>query len=173
MIPLLRRCPATRSLEAITLLALIAACATPQPAPKSDSAKAIGEAAAKAAADAGSGTPQAGLADPPRAPGARTPPPAAAVAAAAAATAATQAAQRERPFAEVTKDAKEAQGLFRIWTRRAHLDRDRTDQFDKPYFLTSNLNQGIGESRLFGGMMTYPSDSRRSSNSAKVGSLVR
>jgi uncharacterized protein DUF4953/uncharacterized protein DUF5117/uncharacterized protein DUF5118 len=78
-------------------------------------------------------------------------------AAAAAATAAAQAAQYSKPFAEVVKDAKETAGLFNLW----HKD-DKVwleigpDQFDRPYFFKSAVNQGIGEHRIFGGAMTYP-----------------
>ncbi|MGE5087646.1 MAG: zinc-dependent metalloprotease, partial [Candidatus Levyibacteriota bacterium] len=83
--------------------------------------------------------------------------PPAATAAAAAAAAAAQAAQAAKPFAEVVKGAKESAGLFNLW----HKD-DKVwieiapDQFDRPYFFKSALNQGIGENRLFGGAMTYP-----------------
>ncbi len=174
MNPAYRHSRALRSLPAIGLLALLAACATPQAVPERDAAKVIGEAAAKAVTDAGSGASPTRPADPPRAPGAGTPPPPAAVAAAVAATAAAQAAQRERPFAEVIKDAKESEGLFRIWTRDEKIWIEiAPDQFGKPYFLTSNLNQGIGENRVFGGMMTYPVGLSQIVEFRKIGPLVQ
>ena len=135
--------------------------------------KAIAEAAAQAATSE-LAQPEV---PPPRAtngPGARPTPQPAAVAAAAAAQAAAQAAQRERPFADVVKDAKEDEGLFRIWTRD-----DRVwieigpDQLNKPFFLTSNLNRGIGENRMFGGMMTYPAGLSQIVEFRKHGSLVQ
>ena len=108
------------------------------------------------------------------APGARQPPQPAAVAAAAAAQAAAQAAQRERAFAEVIKDAKEDDGLFKVWTREDRIWIEiGADQFNKPFFFTSSLNRGIGENRLFGGMMTYPAGLSQVVEFRKVGSMVQ
>ena len=91
------------------------------------------------------------------APGAARPAPAAATAAAAAAAAAAQAMQGHKPFAEVVKDAKEFDGLFRVYQKddRAWIE-IRPEQLDQPFFFKSNINQGIGEGRIFGGAMNYP-----------------
>jgi hypothetical protein len=74
----------------------------------------------------------------------------------------------------VVKDAKPSDGLFRLWTKD-----DRTwleiqpEQFGQLYFLKSNLNQGIGEARLFGGMMTYPTGIAQPVELRRNGTLVQ
>jgi hypothetical protein len=80
-----------------------------------------------------------------------------ATAAAAAAAAAAQAAAAARPFSEVVKEAEETKGLFGVWRKddKVYLEIS-PDQFDRPYFFKSAINQGIGEARIFGGAMTYP-----------------
>ena len=72
------------------------------------------------------------------------------------------------------KDAKEDEGLFRIWRRddRVWIEIG-VDQFNKPFFFTSSLNRGIGENRLFGGMMTYPAGLSQVVEFRKYGSLVQ
>ena len=110
---------------------------------------------AAAAAQAASSDPTARNGAPPRdaAPGAARPasPTTTAVAAAA------QAAQSSKPFADVVKDARETKGLFTLWQKddKVYVELD-PDQFDRPFFFKSAINQGIGEGRLFGGAMTYP-----------------
>ena len=76
---------------------------------------------------------------------------------AAAAAAAAQATQSSKPFADVVKDAKESKGLFTLWQKddKLWLEID-PEQFDKPFFFKSAINQGIGEARIFGGSMNYP-----------------
>jgi hypothetical protein len=161
------------------LLLVLGGCATRAVLPELTGNRSNGDTKAIAEAAAQAATSELAQPDatPPRAPnppGARPTPPPAAVAAAAAAQAAAQAAQRERPFADVVKDAKEDDGLFRLWTRD-----DRVwieigpDQLNKPFFLTSNLNRGIGENRMFGGMMTYPAGLSQIVEFRKYGSLVQ
>jgi hypothetical protein len=76
---------------------------------------------------------------------------------AAAAAAAVQAAQFSKPFAEVVKEARESKGLFNLWQKDDKVWIEiNSDQFDRPYFFKSALNQGIGENRIFGGAMNYP-----------------
>ena len=76
---------------------------------------------------------------------------------AAAAAAAAAAQQSAKPFADVVKDANETKGLLNIWRKDDKVWLELApDQFDKPYFFKSAINQGIGESRIFGGAMTYP-----------------
>jgi hypothetical protein len=179
---LLTRC-ATRytglvRLAAITAAVTLGACAT-KPAVPDERAKQAGETSLIAEAAVQEATKE--LAQPEstpsrsaNGPGARPTPQPAAVAAAAAAQAAVQAAQRERAFADVIKDAKEADGLFRIWTRDERVWIEiGADQFGKPFFLTSSLNRGIGENRLFGGMMTYPAGLSQVVEFRKYGSLVQ
>ena len=82
--------------------------------------------------------------------------------------------QGMRPFADVIKDAKVVEGLFRVWTKD-----DRTwleiqpEQFGKLYFLSSSLNQGIGEARLYGGMMVYPAGLSHPIELRRMGNLVQ
>jgi hypothetical protein len=113
-------------------------------------------AAAQAAAQAAT---QEGVApaSAPAHPGAARPPGVATAAAAAAAAAAAQAAQSHKPFADVVKDAKEYEGLLRMYQKdeRVWIEIE-PDQLDKPLFFKSNINQGIGEGRIFGGAMNYP-----------------
>lgn len=59
-----------------------------------------------------------------------------------------------KAFADVIKDAKEEKGLFtlyrkddRVWIEIA------PEQFDRPYFMSVNLSQGLGEKMFFGGLM--------------------
>ena len=122
-------------------------------AAKTSDTAAIAAAVAHAATDPNSAAPQG-----PRegAPGAARP----AVntnAVAAAAAAAAQATQSSKPFADVVKDARESKGLFTLWSKddKVYLELD-PDQFDKPFFFKSAINQGIGEARIFGGSMNYP-----------------
>jgi len=142
------------------ILALIAAaplalagCAT-VPADRSADNGAIAAAAAQAAQAA---TQEAANTPPAAAhPGAARPP-VAVTAAAAAAAAAAQAAQGQKPFADVVKEAKEYDGLLRVYQKDERVWLEiQPDQLDKPLFFKSNINQGIGEGRIFGGAMNYP-----------------
>ena len=55
------------------------------------------------------------------------------------------------------KDAKETEGLLRVWQKDDRVWIEvAPDQLDKPLFFKSNINQGIGEGRIFGGAMNYP-----------------
>ena len=114
---------------------------------------------AAAAAQAASSDPTARNGAPPRdaAPGAARPASPTTTAVAAAAAAAAQAAQSSKPFADVVKDARETKGLFTLWQKddKVYVELD-PEQFDRPFFFKSAINQGIGEGRLFGGAMTYP-----------------
>jgi hypothetical protein len=59
-----------------------------------------------------------------------------------------------RPFAEVIRDAKRTDGLFPLWQKD-----DKTwieipeSELGKPFFLAINMSRGIGEKRLFAGLM--------------------
>lgn len=162
------------SLAVLAALLVLAGCAAQPPKPVESSAnesRAIGDAAAAAANRALAGP---GASGQPTAPGARPALAPAAVAAAAAAQAASQAAQGQRSFAEVTRDATEQAGLFSLWTRDDRVWIEiAPDQFDKPFFLTSNLNRGIGERWLFGGMMASPVGVSQVVQFRKVGTLVQ
>ncbi len=135
---------------------LMSGCAS---IPRADAANPSETAAiAAAAAHAAANDTQPANANGPRdsAPGAVRPS-ANTTAVAAAAAAAAQAAQSSKPFADVVKDAQESKGLFTLWRKddKLWIELD-PDQFDHPFFFKSALNQGIGESRIFGGAMTYP-----------------
>ena len=132
--------------------------------------------AAAVAGAAAAATAQATPTPPPanQAPGAARPPGPAVNAAAAAAAAAVATAQGMRPFADVVKDATETKGLVTLWQKddRVWLEL-APEQFGKLYFLTSNLNRGIGENRIFGGMMNYPAGITQVVEFRKVGALVQ
>ncbi len=60
------------------------------------------------------------------------------------------------PFATVIKDAKETKGLFTAWQKDERLWLElKPEDFDKPFFLSPKLRTGIGEGRLFGGLMVW------------------
>ena len=59
------------------------------------------------------------------------------------------------PFAVVMKDARKIDGLFTAWQKDEKLWLElRPEDFNQPFFLSPKLTQGIGEKRLFGGLMT-------------------
>jgi hypothetical protein len=47
--------------------------------------------------------------------------------------------------------------MFNLWQKddKVYIELE-PDQFDRPFFFKSAINQGIGEGRIFGGAMTYP-----------------
>jgi hypothetical protein len=60
-----------------------------------------------------------------------------------------------RTFAEVTRDAKESDGLFRLWQKEDKVWIEiAPDQLDHLYFFSTNLDQGLGESRFLAGSMS-------------------
>jgi hypothetical protein len=60
-----------------------------------------------------------------------------------------------RTFADVSKDARELPGLFRMWQKddKVWLEIEPA-QFDQPYFFSTNLDQGLGENGFYGGSMS-------------------
>ncbi len=100
------------------------------------------------------------------APGSATPPPGA------------PGASALRPFAEVVRDANRHPGLFPLWQRDDKVWIEiAPEQFDSPYFFSTNLDQGLGESHFYAGSMSS-SLSRRFGGPAivafhKVGSNVQ
>jgi len=60
-----------------------------------------------------------------------------------------------RTFADVSKDAKELPGLFRMWQKddKVWLEIEPA-QFDHPFFFSTNLDQGLGENGFYGGSMS-------------------
>ena len=60
-----------------------------------------------------------------------------------------------RSFADVSRDAKEMPGLFRLWQKddKVWLEIE-TAQFDHPYFFSTNLDQGLGEGGFQAGLMS-------------------
>ena len=60
-----------------------------------------------------------------------------------------------RTFAEATRDAKELPGLFNLWQRDDKVYIEITpDQLERMYFFSTNMDQGLGESRFLAGSMT-------------------
>ena len=136
---------------------VMSGCATIQPADAARSSETAAIAAAAAHAAAAEANVRNGAAPRDAAPGAARPPSPTTTVVAAAAAAAAQAAQNSKPFADVIKDARETKGLFSLWQKddKVYVELD-PDQFDRPFFFKSAINQGIGEGRIFGGAMTYP-----------------
>ena len=60
-----------------------------------------------------------------------------------------------RSFADVSKDAKELPGLFRMWQKddKVWLEIEPS-QFDQRVFFSTNLDQGLGENGFYGGSMS-------------------
>ncbi len=60
-----------------------------------------------------------------------------------------------RSFADVSRDAKELTGLFRVWQKdeKVWLEIEPA-QFDQPFFFSTNLDQGLGENGFFAGSMS-------------------
>jgi hypothetical protein len=64
------------------------------------------------------------------------------------------AAGQPPPFATVIKDARKIDGLFTAWQKDERLWLElRPEDFNRPFFLSPKLSTGIGEGRLFGGLM--------------------
>ncbi|MDO9287064.1 MAG: zinc-dependent metalloprotease, partial [Aquabacterium sp.] len=64
------------------------------------------------------------------------------------------AAGQPPPFATVIKDARKSDGLFTAWQKDERLWLElRPEDFNRPFFLSPKLRTGIGEGRLFGGLM--------------------
>ena len=133
------------------LIVMLSACVTLPPAAGGSPAATPPPAASAMPAAVPAAAPAAAP-TPPTAPGARPTVPTAG--SAPAATTAPPAAGAPRPFAEVIKDAKQVPGFLPIWQKD-----DRTwieitpEQMDKPFFLSINMNRGIGERGLFAGTM--------------------
>jgi hypothetical protein len=80
----------------------------------------------------------------PRATSATTPAPAAAA----------PAPGQPRAFADVVKDATETTGFFRVWQKDEKVWLEiAPEQFDLPFRFQMNHARGVGEARVYGGMM--------------------
>jgi hypothetical protein len=59
-----------------------------------------------------------------------------------------------KAFADVIKEAKETPGFFPVWQKDEKVWIEvAPDQFDRPFFFSANLDRGIGEYNVYGGMM--------------------
>ena len=77
-----------------------------------------------------------------------------ATATATATPAATPAPGQPRAFADVIKDATETPGFFRVWQKDDKVWLEiAPEQFDLPFRFQMNHARGIGEARVYGGMM--------------------
>ncbi|MBP6900737.1 MAG: zinc-dependent metalloprotease [Burkholderiaceae bacterium] len=128
---------ATATAIASTLALALAGCAqlagTPAPAAPATATAANAPAAASAAPAGRAATPPAAAA-----PGA-TPPPA---------------PGQPPAFAVVVKDAQEIKALFSAWRKDDKLWLElRPEDLEQPFFLSPKLASGIGEARIFGGLM--------------------
>ena len=60
-----------------------------------------------------------------------------------------------RPFAEVTRDAKETKGFLSVWQKDEKVWLEiKPDQLDKPFFFGIGLQSGLGERFFLPGLMT-------------------
>ena len=60
-----------------------------------------------------------------------------------------------RPFADIVRDAKALPGLFALWQKDDKVWIELApDQFERPYFFSTNLDQGLGENNFFAGSMS-------------------
>lgn len=162
-----------RTAAALAAVALAGCAATPSPAPEvviapPAAVEAVLSNPAPAPAQASAPAPE-----PTRSAALRSASPATPPAAGLAATAGSV-QQGLRTFADVVKDAVPAEGLFRLWTRdeRTWIEIE-PEQFGQLFFLTSSLNRGIGEARLYGGMMTYPAGLAQAIEFRRKGTLVQ
>ena len=61
-----------------------------------------------------------------------------------------------KPFEEVIKEAKSIPGYFNLYQKDEKIWIElRIEDFDKPFFFSANLNTGLGEKLIFGGLMGY------------------
>ena len=57
-------------------------------------------------------------------------------------------------FATVIKDAKESKGLIALWQKEEKVWLElKPEDFNKPFFLSPKISQGIGEAGVYGGTM--------------------
>jgi hypothetical protein len=72
----------------------------------------------------------------------------------AAAAAAPPAAGAPRPFKDIVKDAKQTKGFFTLWQKDDKVWIEvGPEQLDKPFLLTIVNIGGLGEARIYGGLM--------------------
>ena len=68
--------------------------------------------------------------------------------------AAAPAPGQPQPFAAVVKDAQEIKALFTAWRKDDKLWLElKPEDLEQPFFLSPKLASGIGEARIFGGLM--------------------
>ncbi|MCL2309212.1 MAG: zinc-dependent metalloprotease [Proteobacteria bacterium] len=81
---------------------------------------------------------------------------------------------KEPPFDNVIEDAKKLDGFLKIYRKddKVWIELMPKD-FDRLFYLKSNLDRGIGENRFFGGMMTYPAGVQGVVQFRKVGRTVQ
>ncbi|MDR0769987.1 MAG: DUF5117 domain-containing protein, partial [Burkholderiales bacterium] len=81
---------------------------------------------------------------------------------------------KEPPFAKVIEDATALDGFLKLYRKddKAWIELMPED-FDRLFYLKSNLDRGIGEKRFFGGMMTYPAGVQGVVQFRKVGRTVQ
>ncbi|HAT33453.1 MAG TPA: metallopeptidase [Janthinobacterium sp.] len=59
-----------------------------------------------------------------------------------------------RPFQLVVRDARQVRGLFDLWQQNEKIwIALRPEQLEQPFFLSYNVENGVGERRLYGGQM--------------------
>ncbi|MDR0247793.1 MAG: zinc-dependent metalloprotease [Burkholderiales bacterium] len=81
---------------------------------------------------------------------------------------------KEPPFAKIIEDATTLDGFLKLYRKDDKVWIElMPEDFDRLFYLKSNLDRGIGEKRFFGGMMTYPAGVQGVVQFRKVGRTVQ
>ncbi|MCL2306939.1 MAG: zinc-dependent metalloprotease [Proteobacteria bacterium] len=81
---------------------------------------------------------------------------------------------KEPLFAKVIEDAEALDGFLKLYRKDDKVWIElMPEDFDRLFYLKSNLDRGIGEKRFFGGMMTYPAGLYGVVQFRKVGRTVQ
>ncbi|MDR2016997.1 MAG: zinc-dependent metalloprotease [Burkholderiales bacterium] len=87
---------------------------------------------------------------------------------------AAQSSGKEPPFAKVIEGATTHDGFLKLYRKDDKVWIElMPEDFDRLFYLKSNLDRGIGEKRFFGGMMTYPAGVHGVVQFRKVGRTVQ
>ncbi len=71
--------------------------------------------------------------------------------------AATTSGSKLQPFAKVIEGAERSEGIISIYRKNEKVWLELApEDFGRLFYLKSNLDRGIGEKRIYGGMMIYP-----------------
>ncbi|MDR2173562.1 MAG: zinc-dependent metalloprotease [Burkholderiales bacterium] len=81
---------------------------------------------------------------------------------------------KEPPFDKVIEGATTLDGFLKLYQKEDKVWVElMPEDFDRLFYLKTNLDRGIGEKRFFGGMMTYPAGVQGVVQFRKVGRMVQ